>query len=137
MTDWVRRVEYFKMQAPHKPGVGAQILEALQDAGVNLLAFSGFPRGRGAQIDFIPEDPATFKSVAKRVGLKLSPSKKGFLVQGEDRVGAIVDLMTRLAQAKINVTAIDAVSAGRGRYGAIFWVRPQDVAKAAKVLGIS
>ncbi len=47
------------------------------------------------------------------------------------------NLMARLAKAKINVTAIDAVSAGEGRYGAIFWVKPQDVAKAAKVLGVS
>ncbi|MCI0526417.1 MAG: ACT domain-containing protein, partial [Nitrospira sp.] len=59
----------------------------------------------------------------------------GFLVQGEDRVGAIADLMARLAQAKINVTAIDSVSTGEGRYGAIFWVKPQDVAKTATVLG--
>jgi uncharacterized protein with ACT and thioredoxin-like domain len=88
-------------------------------------------------MDFIPEDPVAFKSAAKQAGLKLSPSKKGFLVQGYDRVGAIADLMTRLAEAKINVTAIDAVSAGEGRYGAIFWVKPQDIAKAAKVLGAS
>jgi len=35
------------------------------------------------------------------------------------------------------VTAIDAVSVGEGRYGAIFWVAPKDVKKAAKVLGAS
>ena len=137
MGDIIRRVEYFKMQTPNKPGEGARVLSTLRAARVNLLAFSGFPRGRGAQMDFIPEDPVVFKNVAKRAGLKLSSSKRGFLVQGEDRVGAIVNLMARLAQARINVTAIDAVSAGKGRYGAIFWVKPQDVAKAAKVLGVS
>src|SRR5712691_10478272 len=32
-----------------------------------------------------------------------------------------------LAEAKINVTAIDAVCAGAGRYGAILWVAPRDM----------
>jgi hypothetical protein len=41
----------------------------------------------------------------------------------------------KLAEAKINVTAIDAVCAGAGRYGAILWVAPRDVSKAAKLLG--
>lgn len=36
--------------------------------------------------------------------------------------------------AKINVTAIDAVSVD-GRYGAIFWVAPKDVKKIAALLG--
>ena len=135
MADTIRRVEYFKIQTPNKPGEGARALGPLRDAAVNLLAFKGFPRGQRWQMDFIPEDPVAFKNAAKRAGLKLSPSKRGFLVQGQDRVGAITDLMTRLAEAKINVTAIDAVSAGEGRYGAIFWVKPQDVAKAARVLG--
>jgi predicted amino acid-binding ACT domain protein len=62
--------------------------------------------------------------------------KRGFLVQGEDRVGAVADLLDRLGTAKINVTAIDAVSVD-GQYGAIFWVAPKDVKKAAALLGAS
>ena len=34
------------------------------------------------------------------------------------------------------VTAADAVCAGAGRYGAILWVKPRDVKKAAAVLGV-
>ena len=45
--------------------------------------------------------------------------------------------MTALADVGINVTAIDAVGAGAGRYGAILWVKPRDVNKAAKTLGAS
>jgi hypothetical protein len=108
----------------------------LKEAGINLLAFSGFPQGRKAQLDFIPVDPAAFVKVARQAKWKLSPKKIGFLVQGEDRVGAVADLLRTLAAAKVNVTAIDAVSAGAGRYGAIFWVKPRDVNRAARVLGI-
>jgi hypothetical protein len=50
-------------------------------------------------------------------------------------VGALTDTFTRLAEAKINVTASQAVTAGMGRFGAIFWVQPRDVGKAAKLLG--
>ena len=56
-------------------------------------------------------------------------------MDGEDRVGAVAGMHRKLAEAGINVTAIDAVCAGGGRYGAILWVAPQDFAKAAKLLG--
>src|SRR5438034_1218438 len=38
----------------------------------------------------------------------------GFLVQGDDRVGAMTGTLDALAKAKVNVTACDAVSAGDG-----------------------
>ncbi len=137
MSDMIRKVDYFYIKAANQPGEGTRVLQALREEGVNLLAFSGFPQGRKTQIDFIPEDPVAFEAAAKRAGLKLSKKKSGFLVQGEDRPGAVAGIMGRLADAKINVTAIDAVCAGGGRYGAILWVKPKDVAKAAKALGAS
>jgi hypothetical protein len=33
------------------------------------------------------------------------------------------------------MVAMDAVTAGRGRYGAIFWVKPKDIGRAARLLG--
>ncbi len=135
MADTIQRVQYFYSEVPDKPGEGAKILRMLQEEGINLLALSGFPKGRKAQIDLIPADPAALKAAAKKAKLKLKGPKTGFLVQGDDRVGAVAEIMNRLAGAKINVTAIDAVSAGFGRYGAIFWVKPRDVKKAAELLG--
>jgi len=69
------------------------------------------------------------------MGLKLSVRKSGFLYQGDDRVGAMTRLFAKLAAAKINLIAVDAVTSGKGRFGAIFWVKPQVVAKTAKLLG--
>src|SRR5262249_28303750 len=54
MADTIRVVEYFYVETPNTPGVGAGMLTTLRDARVNLLAFSGFPSGRRAQIDFVP-----------------------------------------------------------------------------------
>jgi hypothetical protein len=137
MVDIVRKVAYFAMEVPNKPGEGARVLGALSGAGVNLLAFSGFPSGRKAQLDFIPEDVAVFTSAARAAKIKTRPRKFGFLVQGDDRRGAVADLLKTMAEKKINITAIDAVSAGAGRYAAILWVASRDVNKAAKALGAS
>jgi hypothetical protein len=137
MADFIRKVAYFAMEVSNKPGEGARVLGALADAGVNLLAFSGFPSGRKAQLDIIPEDVAVFKSAVKAAKIKTRPQKFGFLVQGDGHKGAVADLLKRMSEKKINVSAIDAVTAGAGRYAAIFWVGTKDVNKAAKALGVS
>ncbi len=135
MADTVQVIEYFYVMAPNKPGEGARLLSALREAGVNLLAFSGFPEGRSSQLDFVPSDAAAFRQFAKSQRWKVKGPKRCFLVSGEDRVGAVADMLRRLAEARVNVTAIDALCAGSGRYGAILWVAPRDVGKASKALG--
>ncbi len=137
MAETIRLVEYFYMETPDKPGEASRILNHLKEAGVNLVAFSGFPKGKRSQLDFIPADPVAFKAVAKNARWKLTGPKKGFLIQGDDRVGALADLLQKLAHAKINITATDAVCAGADRYGVILWVEPRDVKRAAKAFGIA
>jgi len=134
MAEAVRQLEYFYVEVPNKVGEGAKILHTLKEAGVNLFAFSGFPSGRRAQLDFFPADPAAFRRVAKANRWKLVGPKRGFLVQGDDRIGAEADLVGKLAAASISVIAIDAVSVDE-RYGALCWVAPRDVKKASQVLG--
>jgi hypothetical protein len=132
--DTIRVAQYFKMTVPHRVGVAASALRALSDAGVNLVAFSGFPRGRAAQLDFIVSDAAAFKAAAKRANVKVEGPKACLVFSGEDRAGAVADLLQRLGDAKINVTALDAACAGDGRYGGLLWVQPRDVKKAARLL---
>jgi hypothetical protein len=134
MADTVKRVQYFYVEVSDKPGEGARLLTLFKDARVSLLAFSGFPKGRRAQVDFIPADPAAFRAAARKAKLKVVGPKTGFLIQGEDRTGAVAEVMAKLAEAKINITACDAVAAGEGRYGAILWVKPRDVQKTSRVL---
>jgi hypothetical protein len=76
-----------------------------------------------------------FRQVAKDNRWKLVGPKRGFLVQGDDRIGAVANLVGRLADAKIDVIALDAVSVDE-RYGALCWVAPRDVKKAAALLGV-
>jgi hypothetical protein len=128
-------VSYVDLKVARRAGEGARILGALRKAGVNLLAFTGFPDAGGkAQVDLISDDIAAVRRVAKNEGWAIGPTKKGFLLQGKDRVGAVHADLRRLAAVGINVTAADAVAAGRGRYGMILWVKPKDYARAAKAL---
>jgi len=134
MASSIRKVDYFYTMVPNRAGQAAKILAGLAAAGVDLVAFSGFPAGKGSQLDLVPADSVKLRRAAKKMGVTLSKRKTGFLVQGDDRVGALTRIATALAVAKINITAIDAVTAGKGRFGAIFWVKPAAVAKAARLL---
>jgi hypothetical protein len=51
MTDSVRKADYFYVEVANRAGAGAAYLKALRDAGVNLLAFTGFPAGRDPRTD--------------------------------------------------------------------------------------
>lgn len=136
MADKVKKVNYVYVTVPHRAGRGARILGELKEGGVNLLAYSGFPAGQGkAQIDMIPDDMAALKRVARKNDWALSETKKGFLVQGDDKMGAVHRHIDKLAENGINVTAADAVAAGGGRYGMILWVKPKDYNRAARVMG--
>jgi hypothetical protein len=137
MAETVRLVDYYSMQVSDKPGAGYQILERLGEAGVYLLAFSGFPKGRRAQLDFVPVNTPTFKAVARKAGWKLAGPKKVFLIYGDDRIGVVAELLEKLTEAKINVTATQAIIAGADRFGMILWVKPRAVRRASKVLGAS
>ena len=134
MADVIRTAQYFKVQIGDKPGTLADVLAPLREAGVNLLAVHAFPRSRRTQVDVVPEDPIAFKAIAKAHKLKIQGPKMCLLVEGDDRPGAMTDLTDRLGSAKINMTAVTGLCAGQGRFGAILWVNPRDVKKAAKVL---
>lgn len=136
MADLMRTAQYFKVTIADKSGTLAHMLAPLHDAGVNLLAVHAFPRNRRTQVDVVPEDPTAFKDVTKPLRWKVQGPKVCFLVDGDDRPGALVDLTDQLGLAKINLTAVTATTAGQGRFGAILWVKSRDVKKAAKVFGI-
>lgn len=136
MADLIRSAPYFKIQVLDKPGEAARVLAVLRDANVYVHALYGFPRNRRFQLDFMPGDAALFKGVAKQAKWKVQGPKTCFLVEGEDRPGALAEVTAKLGVAKINITAINALAAGQGRFGALFWVKPRDVKKAARVLGL-
>lgn len=136
MPEEVRQVEQFPLTIANKVGEGARVLGIFRDAGVNLLAFWGYQHtATKAELIFVPENSASFAAAAKQAKLKLGKKQTAFFIQGEDRPGAAADLLAKLADAKINVGAVQAVSAGAGRFGAIIFLPAAAARKAAGILG--
>ena len=133
----VREVEYcYTRVKAGRAGEATAALAALRKAGVSLLAFTGFPTGSGkAQLDFVAEDLAGIRRVARKEGWRLSAAKKAIVVQGRDTVGACHRQLRKLAKRGINVTAVDAVTSGARALGMILWVKPKDHARLVRALG--
>ena len=130
----IRKVVYFSIKVPNRPGQAARMLSGLAAHGVNLIAFTGFPAEGRAQVDFMPHDPKKFTAAARKLGYRVSTPKTAFLATGKDRAGAVAAICGKLAAKGIGMVAMDAVTSGAGRFGAIFWVRPGDVARASRAL---
>jgi len=136
MAETIKEVEYFYATVEDKPGEASRLLKNFSEKGVNLIALTAFPLGDGqSQIDFFPEKPDKLLKAAIDIGLTLIGPKKAFLIQGEDRIGRLVEYHLKLSNAKINVHASNGVSDGSGRFGYVLWVKPEDYEKAAQVLG--
>lgn len=134
MVDTVRKVEHFSTLVPNRPGQAFKVLSTLVSAGIDLLACTGTPRGRRAQIEVVPEDSRKLRAAARKAGLEFEARRTGYFIRGTDRPGALASHLAKLAAREIDVTGIDALTAGKGRWAAIIWVAPRDVASATKAL---
>lgn len=133
----VRAVEYFYATVPDVPGQAAELLTILSESGIGLLAFSIVPTGpTHTQLMVFPDSPSQLIALAKRAGLKLTGPQHAFLVQGDNELGALVDLHTKLANEGINVYASSGVTDADGGFGYVLYVRPEAFRRAAEVVGI-
>jgi hypothetical protein len=131
-----RFVDYFAVRIADRPGTGAGVLDVFRRARVSLDAVHAFPDGRTTQMDLVPGDARAFRRAARAGRLRLSRRKRAVLVEGEDRAGALAGVLAKLGDARVNVTAVSGVRAGKGRFGAILWVKPRDLRRAARALGV-
>ncbi len=133
----VRRVDYFNTTIKDQPGEGYKILDQLADLGLNMLAFTAVPVGpTRTQLTIFPDETAKMEAIGQSAGLTLEGPHPAILVQGDDRLGALVGIHEKLYEASVNVFAATAVTDGSGRYGYILYVRRQEYERAAAALGI-
>lgn len=134
----VRKVDYFYTSAEDRPGEAYKMLSLLSDMGINLLAFAAVPTGpTSCQLTLFPEDADKLSSMMKKSGFSLDGPHPALLVQGDDAMGALAGIHEKLYQANINIYASHGVTDGKGRYGYIIYVRPEEYEKAAGALGLS
>ena len=136
MTDTVRSVEYYYVIVEDKPGEAYAFLKTLEGAEVNILAFNVIPLGMGkTEMVLFPEDTERMAKVAEQVGVMLRGPHRAFLIQGDDELGALVDLHRKLADAKVNVLSSNGITDGHSGFGYVVYVRNDDFDVAAAVLG--
>ena len=137
MAARVRPVEYFYAIVEDKPGVAYTFLKDLASAEINLLAFNAIPLGmEKTELVLFPEETSRLARAAEKLGLMLRGPHRAFLIQGDDELGALVDLHRKLADSKVNVLSSSGVTDGRGGFGYLVYVRGEDFDAAARTLGV-
>jgi len=134
MTDEIKLFESYNIVVDEASG-SAAILRALTQSGVSLLAFSESPGDRGQVVlNLITGDSKRLAATAANLGLLLRDNAQGLLVRGDDRPGAVSEVLSRLTDFGITATQVRAIKAGGGRFGALIWVEAHDVQRAAAAL---
>jgi hypothetical protein len=133
----IRRVDYFYLTVKDEPGEAYKVLSVLARLGINLMAVTAVPFGpMNTQLTIFPEDTARLRNEAQKSGLKLEGPQPALLVQGDDKLGALVEVHSKLYAANVNIYASSGVADGKGHYGYIIYVRPDDYEKAVAALNV-
>ena len=133
----IRRIDYFYTTVKDQPGEAYKVLSLLASLGINLVAVTAVPFGpMNTQLTIFPEDTAQLRNEAPKSGLKLEGPQPALLVQGDDKLGALAEVHSRLYANSVNIYASSGVADGKGHYGYIIYVRPDDYEKAVTALNV-
>ena len=137
MATTIRRIDFFHTSVQDQPGQAFTVLSALATEGVNLLAFSAVPVGANrTQLTLFPESTTALQTAAAKAGMVLDGPHSALIVQGDDELGALAGVHEQLYEAGVNVFASSGVTDGRGSFGYVIHVRPDQYERAAKALGL-
>ena len=129
----IRQVTACVIQVEDKVGVLNRVLCVLRDSGVNMLAIAS-QRRQATALMAIPEDVQAVRELAREQGVRLQ-TRQVFLIEGDDRVGALCDITRSIADAGISIEDVAALSAA-SRYAAVLTFADADLEAAAKTLGL-
>ena len=137
MAFTVRRIDYFYIMVRETPEIGYEVLSELAEQGVNLVAITAVPFGPArTQLTAFPDDTAAMQRAAQQANIPLDGPHPALVVQGDDEVGALTEIHEKLRDANVHVFASTGVADGRGGYGYIIYVRPEEAERAAQALDV-
>lgn len=131
----IRQVDYFRTTVQDEPGQAFALLSALANEGVNLLAFTAVPQGsHRTELMLFPESGPSLTRAARHAAMSLDGPHRALLVQGDDHLGVLAEIHGRLSEANVNVVAASCVADGRGAYGYVIHIRPEEIDRAIQAL---
>jgi hypothetical protein len=136
MAVTVKKVTLWRKEVAHEPGVLADVLEPLAEAGANLRVVMGYAipgRSRQAAVELFPVTGPKAIRAAKGANLAASPISC-LLVEGDDRSGLGATMARAVAAAGINISFLMAEVIGR-KFSAVFGFESDgDAASAARAI---
>jgi len=131
----VRAVEYFYTRVENEPGKAYELLARLASEDINLLAFSAVPFGPNhVELTIFPEQSANFQALSAISGWDLTGPWHAILIQGDDQLGALVEIHKKLLDAGVRIYASSGVTDGKGHYGYVIYTKEGDHLSATKAL---
>ncbi len=122
---------YFAFGLPNEPGELARFAQQLCDAGINLMGLWGDTAG-AARFSCVPESETAFRVFMQSAQFPMEEGQT-FYSTDEDRPGALIDALMRVAEAGINIDTIETVAAG-DRFGCFIWAAEDAWPKLAALL---
>ncbi len=133
----IRRADYYYLMIKAEPEEGYKLLSEFAELGVNFLAFTAIPFGpMRSQLTLFPEDALKMEDAATKAGIVLDGPHPALLVQGDDKLGVLAEIHEKLYDANVHVFASSGVADGRGGYGYVIYVRPEEYERAAAALEV-
>jgi len=129
----VKRITVNSVDIEDKSGSLHKFLNKAALANVDLLCLAAFSVGRGkGKVYLSAKNQQAFEEFAKRSRIKTKNSA-GFIISGDDEVGAAARALQTMAKAKINGLAGTAMVCD-GQYHMLIVVDADDADAAEKVL---
>jgi len=130
----VKRITVHCLEIEDKPGSLHKFLTQSSLSNVDFLCFVAVSGGGGRGRLYVSvKEPASFKAFMQEAGLETTAAA-GFIVGGEDKVGAAAEALKGLAEAGINGVA-GAAMVCDGQYQMLVVVDAADGDAAEKALG--
>ena len=133
----IKKIDYYNITVQDQPGEAYKLLLELRNLGINMAAISAIPLGTDAtQLIVFPDDTHKMSKELRLAGQKPDGPHKALLVQGDDELGALVEIHMKLFKGNVNVSAAHGVTDGKDGFGYIIYLRTDEFDKAVRALGI-